>query len=117
MCSLSAALPYPPASDHKAAEATENALPNRFARSFLHAQELSSKRSRYTKIWPLLEFWKGKVDEHVEVMDEFIGPLLEEALAKKDMNPEQEVKSEEELAEHTTLLEHLVQLTDGRRFR
>lgn len=112
LCSLSAGLPYPPNSNLRADEATQMALPNRFASSFLKAQELSSKRGRYTKAWPLAEFWKGKVDGHVKVMDEFIGPLLEEALTKKVKNPRR--KEDEELDDDTTLLEHLVELTDGR---
>ena len=58
------------------------------------------------------EFWRDKVDKHVEVMDEFFGPLLEEALAKKKVKGEG-AKVDEELEEGVTLLEHLVQLTDG----
>ena len=44
-------------------------------------------------------------------MDEFIGPLLEEALAKKAKDPSP--ATDEELGDDTTLLEHLVRLTDG----
>lgn len=44
-------------------------------------------------------------------MDEFVGPLLEEALAKKVQVPQG--KTDEELDDDTTLLEHLVRLTDG----
>lgn len=92
-------------------EATKSALPNRFARSFLQAQEISSTRSRYTRAWPLREFWRDKVEEHVQVMDEFVEPLLEEALAKKVKGSQEKV--DEELDDDTTLLEHLVRLTDG----
>ena len=40
---------------------------------------------------------------------------MEEALAKKVKNPRR--KADEELDDDTTLLEHLVELTDGRHFR
>lgn len=93
-------------------EATESALPNRFAHSFLKAQELSAKRSRFSWFWPLLEFWRNKVDEHVKVMDEFVAPLLKEALATKRTNPTR-TNDDKGLEDDTTLLEHLVALTEG----
>lgn len=95
----------------KADKASELALPNRFARSFLEAQVISSRRSRYTNVWPLWEFWGNKVDEHIKVMDEFIAPLLQEALENKVEGLD--VKVDDEVGEDTTLLEHLVRLTDG----
>lgn len=113
LCSLSAGLPYPPNTPRARDHSHDSDLANRFARSFLQAQELSSRRSRYTKAWPLLEFWNNKVDEHVKVMDEFIGPLLNEALAKKSKQVEEK---DEEVGEDETLLEHLVKLTDGMSF-
>lgn len=56
------------------------------------------------------EFMKDEVEGPVQVMDEFIRPILTEALAQKAKNPE--AKSAE-VAEGETLLEHLVNLTDG----
>lgn len=47
------------------------------------------------------------------MMDEFIGPLLNEALAKKSKQVEEK---DEEVGEDETLLEHLVKLTDGMSF-
>ena len=59
----------------------------------------------------MVEFWRNKVDEHVQVMDEFIAPLLKEALENKAKTSE--AKADDEVGEDTTLLEHLVKLTDG----
>lgn len=44
-------------------------------------------------------------------MEEFIQPLLKEALAKKTRSPE--AKDEKAIDGSETLLEHLVNLTDG----
>lgn len=52
------------------------------------------------------EFWKSKVDDHISTMDEFIEPLLKEAIAKKHQKKAGVEDSE-------TLLGHLVNSTDG----
>ncbi|EKM60409.1 uncharacterized protein PHACADRAFT_83524 [Phanerochaete carnosa HHB-10118-sp] len=108
--SLSAPLPYPPTSPQAQHDTSASHPANRFARAFLEAQLASAKRSRYTTAWPLWEFWKSKVDGHIEVMEEFIQPLLHDALARKAESPE--LKVEEAVEDDATLLEHLVKLTD-----
>lgn len=77
----------------------------------MQAQELSSRRSRFSKAWPLLEFWRNKVDEHVTVMDEFVALLVKEALAKKSASGEE--SAEKGLSDDATLLDHLMTMTDG----
>ncbi|KIP04058.1 hypothetical protein PHLGIDRAFT_129763 [Phlebiopsis gigantea 11061_1 CR5-6] len=109
--SLSAGLPYPPHTPLAARDAGAAAHPaNRFAHAFLDAQLNSARRSRFTNAWPLTEFWRSRVDPSVQVMEEFIQPLLREALARKAQSPE--TKAEEAVEEGETLLEHLVKLTD-----
>ena len=80
--SLSAPLPYPPNTPEAEADDSAQHPANRFAQAFLEAQEASSLRGRLSNAWPLWEFWESKVDKHVKVMDEFIQPILREALAK-----------------------------------
>lgn len=111
MRSLSARLPYPPNTPQALRDDSHAHPANRFAQAFLEAQVASSRRSRYTSSWPLWEFWGSKVDKHVAVMEEFIQPLLREALARKAEAGEQKV--EEGVEDGETLLEHLVKLTDG----
>lgn len=53
---------------------------------------------------------KDEVEDPVQVMEEFIRPILTEALAQKAKNSS--AKSAE-VVEGETLLEHLVNLTDG----
>lgn len=45
-------------------------------------------------------------------MEDFIRPILQEALAKKTKSAE--TRAEEAVEESETLLEHLVKLTDGK---
>lgn len=109
--SLSAELPYPPHTPQAVATDADAHPANRFAQAFLAAQEASSRRGRFTNVWPLFEFWENKVDKHVEVMDEFIQPLLKSALAKKEKGGA--LNDEEAAEEGETLLEQLVKQTDG----
>ncbi|KAI0809012.1 cytochrome P450 [Irpex lacteus] len=110
VCSLDAGLPYPSTSGVALAQSDLEHPANRFANSFLQAQELTAKRSLFGSAWPLWEFWRGKVDEHIATMDEFIGPLLREAIARKHERKACEVGDVEEESE--TLLAHLVNSTD-----
>ena len=121
--SLGAPLPYPPSHPHPspsyAIEAAAHPA-NRFAQQFLSAQIASAKRSRFTKAWPLFEFWGDEARRHMTTIDEFIGPLCREALRRKaekndkgDKDAAVDGEGEKELEEGETLLEHLVKLTDG----
>ncbi|GBE87187.1 cytochrom P450 [Sparassis latifolia] len=100
--SLSAGLPYPPTSPLSQQRAHPS---DRFSRSFFGAQLQSALRSRFLGIWPLFEFWEDQVKKHVVAIDDFIKPVLENALREKDQKKDQGV-------DDTTLLEHLVNLTD-----
>ena len=54
--------------------------------------------------WPLFEFWSDKVAPLRKVMDNFMEPLMEDALAKRNLK----------LAEGAdNLLAHLVRDTQG----
>nr|BAL14712.1 cytochrom P450 [Phlebia brevispora] len=135
--SLSAPLPYPPfpsasalsplpfssqeAYDAYTAQASTHPA-NRFAQSFLDAQITSARRSRFTRAWPLMEFWGDKVKRGLDVVDGFIDPLCEAAVRRERERRLREggggdgasakEKEKEEVGEEETLLEHLVKLTD-----
>jgi hypothetical protein len=65
--------------------------------------------------WPLREFWVDVVKKLRTIVDEFIDPILNEALAKnkaaKDASGE--IKGITSVRDDETLLDHLVNFTDG----
>lgn len=67
--------------------------------------------------WPLDEFWKNEVIPHRKVVDEFIEPVLVEALSKRarEMRVESKLSADREKAdiEEETLLSHLLDQTQG----
>lgn len=83
---------------------------DRFAQAFLRAQQASGKRSRYLAAWPLFEFWKDEVKDVMAAVDEFIEPLVKDALEKKARSQ----SSAEKISDEEIFLEHLVHQTDGR---
>jgi hypothetical protein len=91
---------------------------NAFAHAFLEAQRLSALRARYGVNWPLREFWTDATAEHMRVVERVIEPILREAVEKKRRAGEGEqvgVKGDmsREVQDGETLLEHLVNYTDG----
>jgi hypothetical protein len=113
--SLSAGLPYPHTSPLVATYDRSHPA-NVFAHAFANAQELASRRSRFGSAWPLKEFWKDKVKIQRDIINKFIDPILAEAIAKK--RPMKETTGmqdgEREVKDGETLLDHLVNYTEGR---
>ncbi|KII89780.1 hypothetical protein PLICRDRAFT_174617 [Plicaturopsis crispa FD-325 SS-3] len=120
--SLSAGLPYPSASllpgspehlnnsDHPS---------NLFAQAFADAQNLTANRLRMGPSWPLQEFWEDKVKVHMDVVNKFIEPIVEDAIAKKrerggTTSSEVEDKARE-VADGETLLDHLANYTEDKK--
>ena len=61
-----------------------------------------------------MEFWKDRVKEHLAAVDEFIDPIVDEALRKKAASGfDAEKEQAREIRDDETLLEHLVKYTDG----
>lgn len=104
--SLSAGLPYPPSSNIPNSPQYENHPSNVFVRAFMRAQELAGKRARYGKYWALGEFWSNKVAPLRKIVDEYVEPMVRDALAKKASGKLE--KDEEE-----NLLATLVRETEG----
>ncbi|KAJ7499692.1 cytochrome P450 monooxygenase pc-3 [Mycena latifolia] len=108
--SLSAGLAYPDSSSRQNPASFLSHPSNTFVNAFLEGQRLHVARSRFGSKWPLNEFWKDRVKPHREVIDQFIEPILNEALMKKAGCSTQDSK-----AEADTLLSHLLQGTDDKQ--
>lgn len=117
ICSLSAGLPYP--SYSPLSESASVHPSNVFASAFSTAQSITALRSRYGMHWPLFEFWKDSVKEHMDIIHDTLNPILTEAVAKKKAaRAIGEVKADKdrEVKDGENLLEHLVNYTDGHCF-
>lgn len=87
---------------------------DKFVRAFMAGQTLTGLRSRYGPNWQLAEFWKEKVRPHREVVDQFVDPIIEEALRKRGSGGDEKVMvGQDEGVKAQTLLDHLVSHTQG----
>ena len=108
--SLSADLPYP--STYKKFSPLTHPS-DKFALAFNRAQEHTFPRGFYGKLWPLVDFWEDVVATDKEITWEFINPIIQAALEKKKA-----AKGVHEVnRDDGTLLDHLVQQTDGTKSR
>lgn len=108
-------LPYSPvvtAADPSKRSRSEDDVAARFSEAFAEAQLASSKRGRFGTLWPLFEFWKDTAQEHMGVINAFIDPILRDAIEKKKASAGAEKK---EIDEADTLLDHLINYTDGKK--
>ncbi|THU87636.1 cytochrome P450 [Dendrothele bispora CBS 962.96] len=91
------------------ANKTTNA--QKFTTSFLLSQEVISDRERLGPlVWPLMEMWKDKTKEPMDVVGGWVERIVREALERKKEKKGREEKTKEEEGE--TLLDHLVEMTD-----
>ena len=117
--SLSVGLVYPPNSPIATDVAFETHPANLFARSFLQAQILTASRERFGRSWRLFEFWSDRVKKPMQVCYKFIDPILKEALEKKRSLKaaiSEKILNDREVLEGETLLDHLVNCTEGGYF-
>ena len=123
VCSLSAPIPYP--STHPAAKAQQDAPvhpADRFVRAFQDALEATAIRGRFLQSWPLTEMFGDKVKKYLTAVDEFIDPMVEEALSNKQkreialegVTSDVEKATRDQVRDDETLLEHLCKFTDGK---
>ncbi|KAJ7250360.1 cytochrome P450 monooxygenase pc-3 [Mycena rebaudengoi] len=108
--SLSAGLAYPEFASEKTPVSYWNHPSNAFVDAFLEAQRLHVARSRFGTRWPLNEFWKDVVKPQRAIIDQFIEPILNEALAEKSLS-----QTDESGARTETLLSHLLKGTDDKQ--
>ncbi len=109
MNSTSAGLPYPAGSPLADNPHFVNHPSNTFVKAFAAAQEKSAFRLQRGQYWPLFEFWADAVKPHRQVVNEFVEPLLAEALNRKTKT----VGYEKDVDEGMSLLARLVENTDG----
>ena len=84
-------------------------------KAFSEGQNLTVLRSSLGKDWPLLEFWSDKVAPLRKIMDDFTEPLMEVALAKRNLEllMGEDAKNNDE-NDNDNLLAHLVRHTQGK---
>ncbi|KAI0663218.1 cytochrome P450 monooxygenase pc-2 [Cubamyces menziesii] len=111
--SLKSPLPLPRSHDHPAAVLQSAHLSDpdaRFSEAIMGAQRVLATRLRLGSVWHLGEFFQDRSADYMRVIDEFMQPILEDAITKRRASQEdgKEVTDED----HGTLLDHLVRLTD-----
>ncbi|KAJ7466234.1 cytochrome P450 monooxygenase pc-3 [Mycena galericulata] len=109
--SLSAGLAYPGGSSQKNPDSFLNHPSNTFADAFLKGQQVHVGRSRFGNKWPLNEFWKDRVKPHRQVIDQFIEPILNDALQAK---APRHTEPEDSKPKADTLLSHLLETTEDK---
>ncbi len=112
--SLHAPLPYPHNAPKHLTRAPNDA--ELFSIAFLGAQEVIARRL-LNPLWQLTEIREDKTKEHMDVVSRYIDPIIKKAVQKKQErkrggNPGKEADLES-VGEDDTLLDHLVNLTDG----
>lgn len=99
-----------------AKEGTDATAADMFARAFSGAQETVAARGRLGIIWPFQELTHDKTGEYMKVVDSFVNPILQDAIANHKKDKEAGLKTDadvEEVGDDETFLENLVRRTSG----
>ncbi|KAF8164792.1 cytochrome P450, partial [Crassisporium funariophilum] len=107
--SLSGSLPYP--FYVKSSDATcslEEHPSSHFVNAFTEAQVITASRMRFGVHWQLAEFWRNKLNRPMKIVNNFIDPIVAEAIGRKR---EMEGTLEKD-GDNETLLENLVNSTE-----
>ncbi|KAK7046124.1 hypothetical protein VNI00_007127 [Paramarasmius palmivorus] len=115
--SLSATLPYPPNIARQIATGTETEATRKaqtFAKAFMEVQDVVATRERVGPLWPLLEILEDKSIAPMKIVNAFVEPIVAEAVSKKKAGRIDVKEKRDEIGDDETLLDHLVDLTDGR---
>ncbi|KAG1800357.1 cytochrome P450 [Suillus plorans] len=107
--SLSVELPFPDntlQSTHTKPGPGDNAAA--FTNAFSQAQHAISRRVIIGAAWPMIEILADSTARHMKVVDKFIDPILEAALARHSTAAKLEAN---ETVEDQTFLDHLIKLT------
>lgn len=116
VCSLSAGLIYPPGTP-EAANHDNLSSSNAFSRAFSDAQRQIAYRTFLGDVWPLTEMTGDVTKANMRVVNDFIEPLIAEALKKKRAASESDKKTSDTESDdpgHSCLLDHLVSVSDGK---
>ena len=103
---LSADLPYP--STYRGPNRMWDHPSDRFALSFARAMEYALPRVVYGEFWRVMDFWEDTVATQRGITHELIDPIIYAALERRKV-----AKELDEVQDGGTLLDHLVQQTDG----
>ncbi|THU76341.1 cytochrome P450 [Dendrothele bispora CBS 962.96] len=111
---ISAGLPYPPSSPLSSSSSFLNHPSTKFAKALSQSQEIIILCGIIGKHWRLFEFWRDEALKHRKDMEEFVSPILDEAIMsnRKDGNVNGNLK---EVGEEETFLEHLVKFTEDKK--
>ncbi|KAH9918439.1 cytochrome P450 [Fomitopsis serialis] len=93
--------------NHASARAT---IAQRFATAFQEAEHVCSERAWRGWIWPLFEAFENKSTKHMQVVDQFLEPIVQDALRKRDMKSSEGEESAN-VDDEETFLDHLVRYT------
>ncbi|KAF5321751.1 hypothetical protein D9619_001271 [Psilocybe cf. subviscida] len=81
-----------------------------FIAAFGKAQDITSSRLRLGMHWPLMEFWKDKIKQPMKVVNDFIDPIVAQAIhSKREAERLGLLKKDQD---DETLLENLVNSTE-----
>ena len=83
----------------------DNHPSNTFVKALLQGQNVVAFRSKMGGVWPLTEIWRDNVAPFRKDLDQFVEPLIQDALNRK--------QQKEGVNEGGTLLDFLVDQTTG----
>ena len=110
--SLSANILYPASAAHLNKPSFYNHSSSIFVKAFTEGQTLTANRTFLGNDWPLREFWSDKVGSLRKVMDNFTEPLMDDALAKRNLELSKGADAKDD-DENNNLLAYLVKHTQG----
>lgn len=103
-------LPYP----HNVTNAAAGpACSEAFSDAFKGALHAVGDRSRTGWTWPLLEVFHDKTAEHMKVVDEYLQPILKEAVIKHKRKEAEGADAMDKAETEETLLDHLIKRSAG----
>ncbi|KAF8890381.1 cytochrome P450 [Infundibulicybe gibba] len=110
VCSLSVGLPYPSSPANITTPAQPESHPsNVFIQAFSKAQNITALRTRFGAHWPLAEFWHDRMREPMQIVHEYINPIVAEAVKRKR---DAKASGDGPESDSDTLLQNLVNSTE-----
>lgn len=107
---LSKRLPTPSSgSQNDRGSATDDSW-GTFTQAFEAAQRIITMRARTGSIWPVFELFEDKTAPHVEIIKQWLDPLVKQTLGQKA------AAQKTDTIEEKTFLQHLADSTEGLYF-
>ncbi|KAL7282251.1 hypothetical protein ACG7TL_003720 [Trametes sanguinea] len=113
--SLRDSLPYAQNDPQAPQTVKQQTVAEQFSTALAEAQRVISRRPRASHAWPLFEFWQDKSAKPMRIVNEFVQPILEEAIARHraaEIERRNGSRDSKETEDGETLLDHLVKITD-----